>query len=384
VIDEITLGNFKSIRAAKVPLSPFTCLIGPNNSGKSNLLSALRFLQGATSQGLQPAIAAASGESLRYFGAKSDERVSLGIRISVAATTESLPFQSYRYQLSFALDSSGTVSESLHGLSSSGEETELAKSVGSFRGGTRQATIREAGRQSGPLRDRLIQLSGQTLLVSAPSPVVGPMRDSILGMRFFHFSPGSLKQPGQVAHQTRLDYEGTNFATYFHYIHSGNKRVFQRIEEQLVKNFPDVEELISPITPQGTAAGIRERWFDKSVSGGQLSDGLAGFLAHLVVLYGPDSPTLVSFEEPENYVNPRLLERLVAMLRSASQQSQVLITTHSTSLLNRLDLSEILVVEREKGETNVRRAADSSELREHLKDWALGDAYVSGALGGVP
>lgn len=384
MIEEVYLANFKSVRATRIPLAPFACLIGPNNSGKSNILSALRFLQLAASQGLQNAIANAGGETLRHFGAKDDEPITIGITLAADSTSGAQKEPTLKYTLSFSLDARASIKEDLSSQAAGDADVELASSTGTYRGGTRQITFHETGRPPGPLRERVLQTQAPALMLNGAVASAAPLRAFLQGMQFFHFAPENLKAPGQVLHQTTLDYAGQNFATYLHYIHSGNKRAFNRIEEQLVKNFPDVEELISPVTTAGTAAGIRERWFEKSVNGQQLSDGLAGFLAHLVVLYGPESPTLVSFEEPENYVNPRLLERLATMLRVASKSSQVLITTHSTSLLNHLELGEVLVVDRLKGETTVRRAADSKELREHLKDWALGDAYVSGALGGVP
>lgn len=169
-------------------------------------------------------------------------------------------------------------------------------------------------------------------------------------------------------------------------LNTGDPKVFERIEEQLRKSFPDIENLVTPLIPRGsgTVLGIREKWFGQVSSGAQLSDGLVGFLAHLVPLYGPDEPTLVVFEEPENYIHPRLMERLVKMLKSAATDTQVLITTHSTTLLNWLQLEDILIVERPEGGTTLRRAVDDEDLRDALKDWALGDAYAAGVLGGVP
>lgn len=51
MITRVRVQNFKSLKDVSVELTPFTVLIGPNNSGKSNFLSALRFLS-ATVRGL--------------------------------------------------------------------------------------------------------------------------------------------------------------------------------------------------------------------------------------------------------------------------------------------------------------------------------------------
>lgn len=49
-ISELTLRNFKSFKAVRIPLSAgFNCIIGPNGSGKSNTCDAIRFIFGESS-----------------------------------------------------------------------------------------------------------------------------------------------------------------------------------------------------------------------------------------------------------------------------------------------------------------------------------------------
>jgi len=50
IIGELTLRNFKSFKAVRIPLSSgFNCIIGPNGSGKSNTCDAIRFIFGESS-----------------------------------------------------------------------------------------------------------------------------------------------------------------------------------------------------------------------------------------------------------------------------------------------------------------------------------------------
>ena len=213
-------------------------------------------------------------------------------------------------------------------------------------------------------------------------PELQPFRKFLASFQFYRFLPDYLKRPGKAVRVERLDREGGNFASYLHTIQSSHKKSFARIESELSKNFPEIEELGTNLTPEGgVEAMIKERWFDRSAHGFQLSDGLAGFLAHLVALYGPDAPALVVFEEPENYIHPRLMERLVDMLKGATKTAQVMISTHSVPLINQLALKDLLIIERTQGgATTARRIEAKQELVEALKGWALGDAYASGAL----
>ena len=43
-LKEVHISNFLSLRDVVLPLKPLTVLVGPNASGKSNVLSALRLL----------------------------------------------------------------------------------------------------------------------------------------------------------------------------------------------------------------------------------------------------------------------------------------------------------------------------------------------------
>src|SRR5438034_6184858 len=55
-IHRITIRNFKSIAACQTDLSDLTFLVGPNASGKSNFLDALRFASDALKTSLDHAL----------------------------------------------------------------------------------------------------------------------------------------------------------------------------------------------------------------------------------------------------------------------------------------------------------------------------------------
>ena len=122
-----------------------------------------------------------------------------------------------------------------------------------------------------------------------------------------------------------------------------------------------------------------------AINPASVSDGTVRLLALLVVTTRSvqDSP-LITIEEPENGVHPHLAEYLVEILRSASERSQIIVTTHCPALLDHLEPQEVILCEKKDGFTKLQRASnvvDIDQFREHL---TLGELWSQGAVGAVP
>lgn len=379
IVDEVAVENFKSIRKASLGLGPMTCLIGPNNSGKTNLLDALRFVSAVFERGLQKAVGEHGGmQKLRFLGAVENEDVLISLSARVSHDPD---VASYNYVIRIA--SNGHVAqEALSARTKSGGHQPLFSITPEGPGQSKVRITEPEGSEQifgmGTARDNLLQRSSserrETLLFTS----------LLRKWRFYRFAPEKLKAVGAATEENTLSRDGSNFASYLHSVQSRHRKDFHRIETQLTKSFPEIEELASPLVGSNTVVSIKEKWFASHSEGNQLSDGLVGFLAHLVAIYGPEKPSLLVFEEPENYVHARLLERLVTILRETSQDVQVILTTHSVTLLNRLELNEIRLVTRGKDGTQAREPEATPELRAALREFGLGETYYSGELGGVP
>jgi predicted ATPase len=115
--------------------------------------------------------------------------------------------------------------------------------------------------------------------------------------------------------------------------------------------------------------------------------------ALLSLIYAPSEhrTTLLCIEEPENYLHPRLLETVVALLRQARQEAvdskippaQIMLTTQSPYLVNQFSLDEIVWTEKRTGETKAYRPAGKGNLKKLIedKDFGLGELMFTGALG---
>ena len=80
--------------------------------------------------------------------------------------------------------------------------------------------------------------------------------------------------------------------------------------------------------------------------------------------------SLVGIEEPETALHPAAAGALMDALHEAAVHTQIILTTHSPDLLDRLDLEtdRILVVESQNGETRIGPIDNASRkaIKEHL------------------
>lgn len=123
-----------------------------------------------------------------------------------------------------------------------------------------------------------------------------------------------------------------------------------------------------------------------------MADGELVFLALLSLILSPAEygAPLFCVEEPESHLHPRLLDTLVELHNQVrrelgGQAAQVLVTTHSPYLVDRMELEDLVVVERRDGATQCLRPSSKAHLKELLtrEEVGLGELWYSGALGGV-
>ena len=107
LVTRLKLKNWRNFRTLDVPLREVSYLLGPNASGKSNLLDALRFLRDVSKPkggGLQTAVAERGGISkLRCLHARKDNEILLDVELSDQVDGPVL----WRYVLGFKPEGKG-------------------------------------------------------------------------------------------------------------------------------------------------------------------------------------------------------------------------------------------------------------------------------------
>ena len=120
-----------------------------------------------------------------------------------------------------------------------------------------------------------------------------------------------------------------------------------------------------------------------SIPATRLSDGTLRYLCLLAILYNPNPPPVVCIEEPELGLHPDIVAGLAKHLVAASERMQIIVTTHSDILVDALtEVPEsIIVCENVDGATQMKRL-DPDKMGIWLEKYRLGELWTSGELGG--
>jgi len=167
---------------------------------------------------------------------------------------------------------------------------------------------------------------------------------------------------------------------------------FQRVLRALQRVYPRIED----VRPQRVQPGrltllFRERGIEDELGQANISDGVLHALALLVILEGRKdrrAPGILAIEEPENAIHPWSVRAMMERAQALPNR-QVLITTHSETVVNAVqDPGSLFIVENDdrKG-TLVTPARDKEAALDTIlaeTGQKLGDVWMDGSLGGVP
>lgn len=175
---------------------------------------------------------------------------------------------------------------------------------------------------------------------------------------------------------------GEDLVSCLYYLRETDRNRFEAIEDSLRAAFPRFERLDFPPVAAGTLAlAWRERGFSKPLHAHQLSEGTLRFLWLTALLHSPGLTSLTLLDEPEVSLHPELLSLLADQLREASQQTQIIVATHSDTLIRFLNPSEVVVLDpTEDGMTKATRANELN-LDDWLRDYSLDELWRNGRLG---
>lgn len=357
-ISRIELQNWKNFKSTEADLSHRTFLIGPNASGKSNLLDALRFLHDLAQDGLSQAVEKRGGVStIRCLAARRSTNIAIEVVLSLG---EDDPH--WRYRIEFNQDNRRVPKV----------RREVVEDL------RREELIIDRPNEHDDEDEMLLtQTALEQILANRKFRVVTEFFESIW---YQHVIPQAVRDPKEFSPApVQNDPFGRDILQRIWDKQKHTREAWlRRISSILSKAAPQLKDLEVEMDDQGTPhlIGRFEHWreHDARQNESQFSDGTLRLFGLLWAMFEGKGPLLL--EEPELSLHPEVVRKLPQLLvelqeeiRRMKRQSledfeprQLLISTHSDELLRDPGISaeEVLLVRPDK-EVSVLEVATEEE-----------------------
>lgn len=394
MLTKIRVQNFKSLRSVTLDLGPRNVLVGANMAGKSNVIDLFRFIYDMTfprqagSGALSSAVFGRGGFGELLWKGGNEQVIEIALS---GMTSDNGQERHWDYEISIQGDPRGYFRVGSERLRIRGGPDSPANDLIETTGSERYFC--------NPQHQRLASVSDPTRSIldfEIPSWPGNFLRSAVSKWRFYELVPSLMRNPNQTAAATFLQEHGENLSQWLlnlqaeHYDNS-----FARIQQVLRDALPQVTGLFNSPTQQSTVVlGSREKHLTRPVTLSQMSAGELAFIAFLSLIYAPPDRAggLYCIEDLENYLHPTLIETLLEVLRQSQEEwerkhdaPQIVMTTHSPLVVDKMKIEEIIFVEKREGATVCSRPSDKPHLRRLLQDEeiGLGDLVYTGALSDV-
>lgn len=318
----LTLRNWRTFKNLDVPVGQRMVVIGPNASGKSNLLDSIRFLRdlAAPGGGLQDAVRSRGGLSrLRCLFARNNHHGWVGITVVIGDG----PGEEWTYSISFRSER--------HGLHRAVVAQELVK-----RGDETLLSRPDADDEADP--ERLTQTALEQISANRDFRTIA---DFFAETRYLHLVPQVIRDATRSGDVVDDPFGGDFIARMNRVAPKTRDAWLRQVTAALQIAVPQFSSLEVTVDAAGRPH-LESRYTNWRTTGARqderdLSDGtlrLIGLLWSLVEVGRKGAPVLL--EEPELSLHPAVIRMLPSVLARAQRSSaaQIIITTHSPELLD--------------------------------------------------
>jgi len=354
-ISRLVLHGYKSIAECDLELGRLNILIGANGAGKSNFIGFFRLINRILDEQLQTAVGLAGGpDALLHFGRKKTEELRAelyfgnnGYRFTLRPTQDNR-MMFYREALWW-----------------------------NMHGDWRPA--------SGHFESYAESQKGKTLIYQHVVPAMHSWR-----LHHFHDTSGSalVKQVHNINDNEYLRDDARNLAAFLLRLKNHHEEHYQRIVKSIRLVAPFFGDFhLRPTVDNKEKIQLEwtEQEQDEPFSASALSDGTLRFISLATVLLQPEEfmPKTVLIDEPELGLHPFAISMLAGLMKSVSQEHQLIVSTQSVELVNEFDAEDLIVVDKRGGASTFKRP-DAQALSEWLAEYSLGELWKKNLLGGRP
>jgi len=323
----LTLKNWRNFRKAEIDLIEANYVLGPNASGKSNLLDALRFLRDvskAKGGGLQQALELRGGVSkVRCLHHRQDSEVAIEVGFSESASDTDIRWS---YRLAFTVETRG-------------KRRPLVRSEQVIRNG--EVILSRPDRSDA--EDALL-LTETHLEQSLANRKFRPIVSFLAAIRYLHLVPQLIKYSEQIGGaMIETDPFGQSFLDSIAEVPEKSRASrLKRIGQVLAIAVPQLQELRFERDTHTGRPHLEVRYDHWRPNAGrqredEFSDGTLRLIGLLWLLQEGDGMLLL--EEPELSLDEGVVQQLPYLFSRILKQRkkrtrQLLMSTHSEALLS--------------------------------------------------
>ncbi|QDA30998.1 recombinase RecF [Thermococcus indicus] len=444
-LKKLTVKNFKSLKDCEVELGKFNVLIGPNASGKTNLVEVFKLLRKIYVERDTNPFLEWWGYNNVVWAGKEELPITVGMLFDVKGydvyfeTTFTGTGGSFRIlkevlevleyvriektgnivkvahsnelaeRIRDVLDTAENIAENVHTNDIDTIRTDLRKLKGFVTGeyslegippnwtlfsalmpNTPQTMLINVLFKRTPLRVSIVGNFPNYGLIVSPAvtqedALIYPNIVSSFPVFFGEFldqlpvrdvNPPIIRKPQYPRKETTLNEDASNLIPILYNIWLREGRLSDEIAKPLFIAFPNTRVFFQLTEDGRVMMKVFENGLELAPPG--ISDGFYKVLAILTVAYL--KPPLLIIDEIENSLHPETLELIIDTLRES--ESQVIITTHSPVVVDIVEPSDLVLVDKEHGETLFRRIKDPEKIKKFLneKGLTLSEGWLYGSL----
>lgn len=356
MITHLKLTNWKNFKTVDVDLGKRVFLVGPNASGKSNFLDALRFLRDIampSGGGLQQAIGDRGGvSSIRCLAARKPSHIEISVTLAEGVNDEA----PWVYELGIEQESRGTHRPRVrHERVLRGSKTYLNR----------------PNMEDRTDEERLYQTALEQTMFNKDFRDIAKFLSKI---EYFHLVPQMLKYPQAFSGPDLPgDPFGRGFLENLAKATTKNREAsLRKIESMLLIAVPKLSSL--QFVEEGGKPHLQAMYKHWRPDAGiqhesQFSDGTLRLIGLAWSMLQGTGPLLL--EEPELSLNQGIVERIPTLLHQMRKQKdrQAFISTHSAALLSDagISLTEVLLLLPDKEGTAVTLCSNRKDAQTLLE-----------------
>jgi len=208
--------------------------------------------------------------------------------------------------------------------------------------------------------------------------------------KVYHFHDTSksspMKQPCNINDYYSFAVDGGNLPAFLYFIKKNHINSYSKIVKTIQRVAPFFHDFILEPDIMNEDM-IKLRWKHKGsdlyFDVNDFSDGSIRFICLTTLLLQPNLPTIILLDEPELGLHPFALQILASLFRIASNKTQIIASTQSSTFVDFFDIKDVIVADIKEDATLFNRL-DNEEYKEWFEEYTVGEMWQKNLIGGVP